>query len=117
MILSLPGQNLSTLVANATEEVEEEEHLASSGSAGKYPEARLAILNSNTSTPCLNAPIQSVSSSEDDDNGDEDEDDNDAMKVLDGDFETEWSAGRFRILFAVRSWRCKETLFSWRELG
>ena len=38
MILSLPGQNLSTLVANATEEVEEEEHLASSGSAGKYPE-------------------------------------------------------------------------------
>ena len=93
MILSLPGQNLSTLVANATEEVEEEEHLASSGSAGKYPEARLAILKSNTSTPCLNAPIQSVSSSEDDDNGDEDEDDNDAMKVLDGDFETEWSAG------------------------
>ena len=53
---------------------------------------QMAILNSTTSTSCLQTPIQSVSSSEDDDDQDEDENgDDDTMNVLDGDFETEWS--------------------------
>ncbi len=53
---------------------------------------QMAILNSTTSTSCLQTPILSVSSSEDDDDEDEDENgDDDTMNVLDGDFETEWS--------------------------
>ncbi len=58
---------------------------------------QMAILNSTTSTSCLQTPIQSVSSSKDDDDDDKDEDnenqggDDDTMNVLDGDLETEWS--------------------------
>jgi subtilisin len=62
--------------------------------------SQLAILNSTTSTSCKQAPIQTVLSSEDDGNGVENGDDgngdengdDDAMNVLDGDLETEWSA-------------------------
>lgn len=51
-------------------------------------------LYSVTDTQCSQAPIKGVSSSEDE-KGNDDEDKNeiaDAMKVSDGDFETEWSA-------------------------
>lgn len=55
--------------------------------------SQLAILNSTTSTSCSQAPVQTVSSSEDDSDGDEDENgEEEAMNVLDGDLETEWSA-------------------------
>jgi hypothetical protein len=73
-----------------------DEDLASSSAAGKYSGESLGsqlatIINSNTSTPCLNAAIQSISSN--DINEDDDEEDNDElMNVLDGDPETEWSA-------------------------
>ncbi len=57
---------------------------------GKSLSSKLAILNSTTSSSCLQTPIQTISSSEDDGAKDADEND-DTMNVLDGDFETEWS--------------------------
>lgn len=100
LILSstLTSQIPAAMFVKAVEGDDGDEDLASSqpSAAGKFSgeslDSQLAILNSNTSTPCLNAAIQSISSN--DINEDDDEEDNDElMNVLDGDSETEWSAG------------------------
>lgn len=100
LILSstLTSQIPAAMFVKAVEGDDGDEDLASSqpSAAGKYSgeslDSQLAILNSNTSTPCLNAAIQSITSN--DINEDDDEEDNDElMNVLDGDSETEWSAG------------------------
>ncbi|MGH9911615.1 MAG: discoidin domain-containing protein, partial [Nitrososphaeraceae archaeon] len=101
LILSstLTSQIPAAMVVKAVDGDDGDDDLASSqpSTAGKYSgeslDSQLAtVLNSNTSTPCLNAAIQSISSN--DFNEDDDKDDNnELMNVLDGDSETEWSAG------------------------
>jgi subtilisin family serine protease len=94
---TLTSQISATMFVKAAEADEADEDFAMLSSspsiADKYLDqslnSRLSILNSTTSTSCLQTPVQTVSSSEDD--GDEDEE-GDTMNVLDGDLETDWSA-------------------------
>ncbi len=97
---TLTSQIPATMFLKAAEGVEGDEDLARPSSSPNMSDKELdqsldslmAILNSTTSTSCLQTPIQTVSSSEDDDDDDEDDNgDDDTMNVLDGDFETEWS--------------------------
>ena len=102
LILSstLTSQIPAAMVVKAVEGDDGDEDLASSppSAAGKYSgeslDSQLAtIINSNTSTPCLNAAIQSISSNDINEDDDDEEDNDELMNVLDGDPETEWSAG------------------------
>ena len=102
LILSstLTSQIPAAMVVKAVEGDDGDEELTSSppSAAGKYSgeslDSQLAtILNSNTSTPCLNAAIQSISSNDINEDDDGEEDNDELMNVLDGDPETEWSAG------------------------
>ena len=95
---TLTSQIPAAMVFATVEGDEVDEELASSlqGTAEEYSDQsldpQLAILNSSNGISCLQAPVQSVSSSDVDEDEDEDEDDK-TMNVLDGDSETEWSAG------------------------
>jgi subtilisin len=93
---TLTSQIPAAMVFATVERDEVDEELASSlqGTAEEYSDQRLdtqlTILNSSNGISCLQAPVQSVSSSD----VDEDEDEHDkTMNVLDGDSKTEWSAG------------------------
>jgi hypothetical protein len=101
LILSstLTSQIPAAMVVKAVEGDDGDEELTSSppSAAGKYSgeslDSQLAtIINSNTSTPCLNAAIQSISSNDINEDDDGEEDNDELMNVLDGDPETEWSA-------------------------
>ena len=100
LILSstLTSQIPAAMVSATAEGGEEDEELASSlqGTAEEYSDQsldpQLTILNSSNGISCLQAPVQSVSSSDVDEDEDEGEDDK-TMNALDGDSETEWSAG------------------------
>ncbi|MFZ0555515.1 MAG: discoidin domain-containing protein, partial [Nitrososphaeraceae archaeon] len=95
---TLTSQIPAAMVFATVEGDEVDEELASSlqGAAEEYSDQsldpQLTILNSSNGISCLQAPVQSVSSSDVDEDEDEDEDDK-TMNVLDGDSETEWSAG------------------------
>ncbi|MGB7661318.1 MAG: S8 family serine peptidase [Nitrososphaeraceae archaeon] len=95
---TLTSQIPAAMVFATVEGDEVDEELASSlqGTAEEYSDQsldpQLTILNSSNGISCLQAPVQSVSSSDVDEDEDEDEDDK-TMNVLDGDSETEWSAG------------------------
>jgi subtilisin len=84
---TLTSQIPSAMFVRADEGDRGDDDLAMSTSSPSISDQYLVDrLNSATDTHCLQAPIQSVSSSEDEDEND------DTMKVSDGDFETEWSA-------------------------
>ena len=95
---TLTSQIPAAMVFATVEGDEVDEELASSlqGTAEKYSDqsldSQLAILNLSNGISCLQTPVQSASSSDVDEDDDEDEDDK-IMNVLDGDSETEWSAG------------------------
>ncbi len=91
---TLTSQIPAAMVFATVEGDEGDEELASS--LQKYShqslDSQLAILNLSNGISCLQTPVQSASSSDVDEDDDEDEDDK-IMNVLDGDSETEWSAG------------------------
>jgi subtilisin len=84
---TLTSQIPSAMFVRADEGDRGDDDLAMSTSSPSISDQYLVDrLNSATDGHCLQAPIQSVSSSEDEDEND------DTMNVSDGDFETEWSA-------------------------
>ena len=100
LILSstLTSQIPAAMVFATVEGDEGDEELASSlqGTAEKYSDqsldSQLTILNSSNGISCFQTRVQSASSSDVNEDDDEDEDDK-IMNMLDGDSETEWSAG------------------------